>query len=75
VKQHPYFANTDWDLLQQGKVKPPYVPKLKSDGDTSCFDAEFTELKPEITKIKLTGEEASQCRDNFPGFSFTAFSF
>ena len=96
VKLHPYFANTDWDLLEQvgissaaklcfafkpvfchlqGKVKPPFVPKLKSDGDTSCFDAEFTDLKPEITKIKLSGEETSQCRDNFPGFSFTAFRF
>ena len=59
----------------QGKVKPPFVPKLKNDGDTSCFDAEFTELKPEITKIKLTGEEQTQCKDNFPGFSFTAFRF
>ena len=94
VKQHPYFASTDWDVLEQvgsssaaklcfafnpffwqGKVKPPYVPKLKSDGDTSCFDAEFTELKPEITRIKLSADETSQCRDNFPGFSFTAFNF
>ena len=56
-------------------MKPPFVPKLKNDGDTSCFDAEFTELKPEITKIKLSGEEQNQCKDNFPGFSFTAFRF
>ena len=88
VKQHSYFANTNWDLLEQvsiskfypfftsqGKVKPPFVPKLKNDLDTSCFDAEFTELKPEITKIKLSGDEQNQCKDNFPGFSFTAFRF
>merc|ERR1712211_3353 len=74
VKQHFYFAKTNWELLEQGKVKPPFVPNLRTDGDTSCFDAEFTNLKPEITKIKLDKEE-KQCMDNFPEFSFTAYKF
>ena len=56
-------------------MKPPFVPNLRTDGDTSCFDAEFTNLKPEITKIKLDKEEKKQCMDNFPEFSFTAYKF
>jgi len=43
VKEHPYFHGTDWIAYGEGKVTPPYVPKLKADGDTSCFDKEFTD--------------------------------
>ena len=56
-------------------MKPPFVPDVGTDGDTRYFDAEFTNLKPEITKIKLDKEEKKQCMDNFPEFSFTAYKF
>ena len=64
-----------WHYFLQGKVKPPFVPDVGTDGDTRYFDAEFTNLKPEITKIKLDKEEKKQCMDNFPEFSFTAYKF
>jgi len=75
VKEHPYFHGTDWIAYGEGKVTPPYVPKLKSEGDTSCFDKEFTDESPNITKIKLKVNQVKQCETGFPEFSFTSKSF
>jgi serine/threonine protein kinase len=30
IKEHPYFENIDWDLLEQKHVEPPYKPVNKS---------------------------------------------
>uniref|UniRef100_A0A8C6AGS6 Protein kinase cAMP-dependent X-linked catalytic subunit n=2 Tax=Marmota marmota marmota TaxID=9994 RepID=A0A8C6AGS6_MARMA len=38
VKQHRWFRAVDWDAVPQRKLKPPIVPKLCSDGDTSNFE-------------------------------------
>nr|XP_005335605.2 cAMP-dependent protein kinase catalytic subunit PRKX [Ictidomys tridecemlineatus] len=38
VKQHRWFRAVDWDAVPQRKLKPPIVPKLGSDGDTSNFE-------------------------------------
>ena len=42
LKNHPFFADVDWDALHLKKVVPPFKPKLKSVLDTSNFDPEFT---------------------------------
>ena len=36
IKAHPFFADIDWKNIR--KTKAPYVPKLKSDIDTSNFE-------------------------------------
>lgn len=28
VKQHQFFKSIDWDLLEQRKVQPPFLPEL-----------------------------------------------
>ena len=38
IKNHPWFANVNWRHLLKCKVEPPYIPKLKSNVDTSHFD-------------------------------------
>jgi serine/threonine protein kinase SCH9 len=42
LKEHPFFADVDWDLLAKKKVVPPFKPKLKGELDVSNFDPEFT---------------------------------
>ncbi|KAM5221081.1 cAMP-dependent protein kinase catalytic subunit PRKX [Ctenodactylus gundi] len=39
VKKHRWFRAVEWDSVPQRKLKPPIVPRLSSDGDTSNFDA------------------------------------
>jgi protein-serine/threonine kinase len=42
LKQHPFFADIDWDALGKKNVVPPFKPKLKGELDVSNFDPEFT---------------------------------
>uniref|UniRef100_A0A2K5Q6A6 Protein kinase domain-containing protein n=1 Tax=Cebus imitator TaxID=2715852 RepID=A0A2K5Q6A6_CEBIM len=38
VKRHRWFRSTDWEAVPQRKLKPPIVPKISGDGDTSNFE-------------------------------------
>ncbi|XP_075873584.1 cAMP-dependent protein kinase catalytic subunit PRKX isoform X1 [Nelusetta ayraudi] len=38
IKKHRWFKTIDWDAVPQRKLKPPIVPKVTHEGDTSNFD-------------------------------------
>nr|XP_036869327.1 cAMP-dependent protein kinase catalytic subunit PRKX isoform X2 [Manis javanica] len=38
VKRHRWFRSVDWEAVPQRKLKPPIVPKVCSEGDTSNFE-------------------------------------
>jgi serine/threonine protein kinase len=46
VKEHPFFKDVNWELLIQKKIKPPFVPVLKSNIDTKYIDSEFLDEPP-----------------------------
>lgn len=52
VKKQPFFRNIDWDGLLKKRVKPPFVPTIKSPEDVSNFDEEFTREEPALTPPK-----------------------
>merc|ERR1712001_86341 len=37
IKNHKWFATTEWIAIYQKKVDAPLIPKIKSKGDTSQF--------------------------------------
>ncbi|KAM5181404.1 cAMP-dependent protein kinase catalytic subunit PRKX [Mantella aurantiaca] len=39
VKRHRWFRSIDWDVVPQRKLKPPIMPKVSHEGDTSNFEA------------------------------------
>lgn len=39
IKEHRWFLTFDWDTLVKKKKQPPYIPEVKSEGDTSNFTA------------------------------------
>ncbi|XP_053313356.1 cAMP-dependent protein kinase catalytic subunit PRKX [Spea bombifrons] len=39
VKRHRWFRSVDWDAVPQRKLKPPILPKVSHEGDTSNFEA------------------------------------
>uniref|UniRef100_A0A8C4SKG3 Protein kinase cAMP-dependent X-linked catalytic subunit n=1 Tax=Erpetoichthys calabaricus TaxID=27687 RepID=A0A8C4SKG3_ERPCA len=39
VKKHRWFKSIDWEAVPQKKLKPPIVPKVSHDGDTSNFES------------------------------------
>ena len=42
LKEHVFFADTDWNAMMNKMVVPPFKPKLKNIRDVSNFDPEFT---------------------------------
>ena len=42
VKSHPWFSGINWESVYSGKYKPPFVPVLKGEHDTTYFSAALT---------------------------------
>ncbi len=42
---HPWFANLNFKMLLEKKLKAPFIPKLTSKTDTKNFSKEFTTCK------------------------------
>ena len=52
ITGHRFFKNFDWDKLIKKELPPPYVPKVKSNDDTSNFNdyPDSDEPTPSINK-------------------------
>ncbi|KAI6226371.1 Serine/threonine-protein kinase sgk-1 [Aphelenchoides fujianensis] len=46
IKHHPFFASIDWDKLLRRELKPPFIPRVRGDGDTTYIASEFTDIEP-----------------------------
>ncbi|VDN55938.1 unnamed protein product [Dracunculus medinensis] len=69
IKEHRFFEPIDFEMLLQKKLKPPFVPQIKDDMDTSQIDHEFIRQKP--NPASLIPERTYNASDaDFPGFSF-----
>lgn len=38
IKSHPWFRTVDWEKMENQKCRAPFIPRLASALDTSCFD-------------------------------------
>lgn len=81
LKQHPFFADIDWDLLEKKLITPPFKPKLKSVEDVAYFDPEFTNALTNDSSIKNRAANLARgfatstplspsVQANFQGFTF-----
>ncbi|XP_054918010.1 serine/threonine-protein kinase N2 isoform X1 [Dermacentor andersoni] len=72
VKKQAFFRNINWEHLLLKKLKPPFVPTVKSPEDVSNFDEEFTCEQAVLTAPKdprpLTQEEQAHFKD----FTYTS---
>ncbi|KAL3220224.1 hypothetical protein MRX96_030046 [Rhipicephalus microplus] len=72
VKKQAFFRNINWEHLLMKKLKPPFVPTVKSPEDVSNFDEEFTCEQAVLTAPKdprpLTQEEQAHFKD----FTYTS---
>lgn len=50
IKLHPWFREINWEALEAGQVRPPFRPKVASDGDTTNFD-HYPDEPPEPSPI------------------------
>ena len=71
VKSHPYFKGINWKDVWQKKIKPPFIPKLKSDTDLRYFDTMFTEEPIDGRERKNTARDRDREASNeYNGFSY-----
>lgn len=52
VKRQAFFRSINWEDLLARKVKPPFVPTVKSPEDVGNFDEEFTRERPQLSPPK-----------------------
>ncbi|KAJ0408871.1 hypothetical protein ATCC90586_007969 [Pythium insidiosum] len=86
IKNHPFFAEINWDALAEGHVPPPWRPTVSGALDTSQFDREFTDM-PVVSpdNHSARGGIAMAARRNnfshlnnadlFKGFTYTEESY
>ncbi|XP_030643366.1 serine/threonine-protein kinase N2 [Chanos chanos] len=71
VKRHRFFQGVDWDALLAKRVKPPFLPTIKTPGDVSNFDEEFTRLKPILTPPQTPCPITTEQQQIFADFDFS----
>ena len=75
IKNHPFFNGVDWDLANQKKYKPPFIPKLKNDVDLRYFDNCFTDEPIGGPKRRITIRDRDREPSNeYKGFTYMAES-
>jgi len=72
VKKQAFFRNIHWDDLLARKVKPPFIPTVKSMEDVSNFDEEFTSEKPVLTPPKEPYPLTDAHQNLFKDFDYMA---
>ncbi|XP_021332178.1 serine/threonine-protein kinase N2 isoform X1 [Danio rerio] len=72
VKKHRFFQGIDWEALLAKRVKPPFLPSIKTAADVSNFDEEFTRLKPVLTPPQTPFFLSAEQQEFFADFDFSA---
>ncbi|KAG0282178.1 Serine/threonine kinase [Linnemannia gamsii] len=70
IKAHAYFRNVNFDDVYHKRIRPPFMPKVKSKTDVSNFDTEFTSEAPGETPTDYRLDNVEQ--DLFKGFSYVS---
>ncbi|XP_058014292.1 citron Rho-interacting kinase [Ahaetulla prasina] len=69
---HPFFANVDWNAIRN--ARPPFVPVVQSEDDTSNFDARETNAGIASSRSQLSST-ASHGGGGGEALPFVGFSF
>ena len=73
LKQHPFFADMQWELLEKKNLDPPAKFDIQKDCDTTHFHEEFTQMALPRSVIEMGQDEFRARRvdsEKFRGFSF-----
>lgn len=71
IKNHPFFAELDWDALLACRIPSPWKPTIAGSMDTSQFDAEFTSM-PIVSPRSRADSRLFGTDAHFDGFTFVA---
>lgn len=66
IKKHPFFRSVDWAAMERKEVSVPFLPLVRSAGDTQNIDRAFTGEPLAETPNASNLEE----KEHFEGFSY-----
>jgi len=69
VKQHPFFAEINWDELEARKIPAPWIPPVRDAMDTTQIDDYFTAERPTDSYVDSNMLDEND-KDIFSGFTF-----
>jgi hypothetical protein len=69
---HPWFKGINWLAVSSKKYKPPFVPILKSEQDTTYFSAAITSSSIESVNsyASMASREGETESKYFSGFDY-----
>jgi serine/threonine protein kinase len=70
IRDHAFFASIDWTKLLRREIKAPFVPKVKSDADTSNISREFVEIEPNQASLAPNATFIPNTDADFCGFTY-----
>jgi len=72
IKDHAFFMPIEWDKLLRRELKPPFIPRVRSEIDTSQIDKDFTNVRPNPGSLIPNTPRllAPIDKADFPGFSY-----
>jgi len=71
IKKHGWFSGLNWEDLLAKKIEPGYIPRVRSEMDTSNFSTEFTKESVKDTYVEPVNLAPE---DQFNDFTFQAKS-
>lgn len=69
IKDHPFFASINWEDLYYKKVKAPFIPDVKGEGDVSQIDPMFVRETPGISPSDTSDINRAD-QENFQNFTY-----
>eukprot|EP01129_Flabellula_baltica_P002945 TRINITY_DN12817_c0_g1_i1.p1 TRINITY_DN12817_c0_g1~~TRINITY_DN12817_c0_g1_i1.p1 ORF type:complete len:452 (+),score=130.24 TRINITY_DN12817_c0_g1_i1:59-1357(+) len=73
IREHPFFADVDWEKMEAKKITPPWKPNVRDEFDTTHIDPHFTSQVAAdslVTGPSWIDELSEEERDMFEGFTF-----
>lgn len=69
IKEHPWFADMDWNKMEQQLIEPVYLPSINEDMGLDNFDSDFTKLP--LQSVDVAGEHIVSLK-NFDDFDWNS---
>lgn len=70
IRSHPYFEGLDWSDVYHKRIRPPYVPHLRSETDVSHFDQDFLRMTPRLSPVMNAEILSQSVQQVFQGYSY-----
>lgn len=71
VRSHPYFSALSWADVYGKRIRPPYVPVVRSATDFSHFDNDFLQMSPRLSPVTAP----QQVDEDNPSSAFLGYSY